>query len=78
VIEDVTKECLAAVADTSISGRRVAREFDAILARRGKPELIVSGMRNRVHIERHARLVSTQPHRLAFQRAWQADAERDL
>jgi len=42
VIDDVTKECLAAVADTSISGRRVARELDAILARRGKPGLIVS------------------------------------
>ena len=42
VIDDVTKECLAAVADTSISGRRVARELDAVLARRGKPNLIVS------------------------------------
>ena len=27
VIDDVTKECLAAIADTSISGRRVAREL---------------------------------------------------
>jgi putative transposase len=42
VIDDVTKECLAAVADTSLSGRRVARELDAIIARRGKPDLIVS------------------------------------
>lgn len=42
VIDDVTKECLAAIPDTSISGRRVARELDAIIARRGKPELIVS------------------------------------
>jgi putative transposase len=42
VIDDVTKECLAAVADTSISGRRVARELDAIIAWRGKPNLIVS------------------------------------
>ena len=42
VIDDVTKECLAAIADTSISGRRVARELDAIIARRGKPDLIVS------------------------------------
>ena len=29
IIDDVTKECLAAVADTSISGRRVARELTA-------------------------------------------------
>ena len=42
VIDDVTKECLAAVADTSISGRRVARELDAIIAWRSKPDLIVS------------------------------------
>ena len=38
----MTKECLAAIADTSISGRRVARELDAVIARRGKPDLIVS------------------------------------
>jgi putative transposase len=38
----VTKECLAAVPDTSISGRRVARELDVVIARRGKPDLIVS------------------------------------
>jgi putative transposase len=42
LIDDVTKECLAAVPDTSISGRRVARELDAVIARRGKPDLIVS------------------------------------
>ena len=42
VIDDVTKECQAAVVDTSISGRRVARELTAIIARRGKPGLIVS------------------------------------
>jgi putative transposase len=42
VVDDVTKECLAAVADTSISGRRVARELTALVARRGKPAVIVS------------------------------------
>ncbi|XBC62753.1 IS3 family transposase [Defluviimonas sp. SAOS-178_SWC] len=42
VIDDVTKECLAAVVDTSISGRRVARELTALIAWRGKPGLIVS------------------------------------
>lgn len=42
VVDDVTKECLAAVIDTSISGRRVARELTALIARRGKPDLIVS------------------------------------
>ena len=42
VIDDVTKECLAAIPDTSISGRRVARELDAVISRHGKPALIVS------------------------------------
>lgn len=42
VIDDVTKECLAAVVDTSISGRRVAREMTALVEQRGKPGLIVS------------------------------------
>jgi len=42
VYDDCTRECLALVADTSISGRRVARELDMIIARRGKPAMIVS------------------------------------
>lgn len=42
VYDDCTRECLALVADTSISGRRVARELDAIIAWRGKPATIVS------------------------------------
>ena len=42
VVDDVTKECLAAIVDTSISGRRVARELAALVTRRGRPDLIVS------------------------------------
>jgi len=42
VLDDATKECLAAVADTSISGRRVARELTTLIARRGKPAMIIS------------------------------------
>jgi putative transposase len=42
VFDDCTRECLALVADTSIGGRRVARELDAIIAWRGKPTSIVS------------------------------------
>jgi transposase InsO family protein len=42
VIDDVTKECLCAIPDTSISGRRVARELSSIIATRGKPGMIVS------------------------------------
>jgi putative transposase len=42
VVDDHTRECLALVVDTSISGRRVARELDAIIARRGRPLTVVS------------------------------------
>jgi putative transposase len=42
VVDDCTRECLALVPDTSISGMRVARELDVITARRGRPASIVS------------------------------------
>ena len=42
VVDDFTRECLALVADTSLSGARVARELDAIAAMRGKPLAVVS------------------------------------
>jgi putative transposase len=34
IVDDVTKECLGAIPDTSISGRRVARELTAIVEHR--------------------------------------------
>ena len=42
VVDDVTRECLAAIPDTSISGKRVARELTTIISVRGKPQMIVS------------------------------------
>ena len=42
IVDDVTRECLAAVPDTSISGKRVVRELIELIARRGKPGMIVS------------------------------------
>jgi putative transposase len=42
VVDDCTRECLAAIADTSLSGSRLARELDAIIAWRGPPTTIVS------------------------------------
>ena len=41
VVDDFTRECLALVADTSLSGARVARELDAIIAVRGVPPLMI-------------------------------------
>src|SRR5450631_1550307 len=42
IVDDVTRECLAAIPDTSISGRRVARELTVLIKTRGKPGMIVS------------------------------------
>ena len=42
VVDDVTRECLAAIPDTSISGKRVARELTMLIGTRGKPQMIVS------------------------------------
>jgi len=42
IVDDFTRECLALIVDTSISGRRVARELNAIVAARKKPAIIVS------------------------------------
>ncbi len=42
VVDDFSRECLTLVADTSLSGARVARELDGLIARRGRPQSIVS------------------------------------
>jgi transposase InsO family protein len=41
-VDDVKRECLAAIPDTSISGKRVARELTTLIDSRGKPGMIVS------------------------------------
>ena len=42
VIDDFSRECLAAVVDTSLSGDRVGRELDRIAEMRGYPCMVVS------------------------------------
>src|SRR5205085_1176097 len=42
VVDDCTRECLTLVADTSISGRRVARELDNTIRQWGRPDSIGS------------------------------------
>ncbi len=42
IVDDVTRECLRAVVDTSISGRRVVREMANLIAERSRPKIIVS------------------------------------
>lgn len=41
-VDDFTRECLCLVADTSLSGQRVTRGLDAVIARRGRPAACVS------------------------------------
>ena len=87
VVDDVTRECLAAIPDTSISGRRVARELTALIERRSKPGMIVSESRLLRHwserqlrrdgtdLKRDPRLVCVASHQLALHCAGQADPE---
>jgi putative transposase len=64
VVDDVTRECLAAIPDTSISGQRVARELTALVDRRGKPGMIVSD--NGTEFTSTAILGWAQDHRIAW------------
>ncbi len=42
IVDDFTRECLGLVPNMSISGTRVGRELDRLIARRGKPEVVLS------------------------------------
>ncbi len=64
VVDDVTRECLAAIPDVSISGKRVARELSAIIERRGKPGMIVSD--NGTELTSNAILVWCAEHKLQW------------
>lgn len=45
VVDDCTRECLALIADTSLSGARLARKLATRFGARGKPATIVSDRR---------------------------------
>ncbi len=42
IVDDFSRECLALVVDTSLSGLRDTRELTGIMGRRGRPKTIVS------------------------------------
>jgi putative transposase len=42
IVDDFSRECLATVVDTSLSGVRVVRELGQLIRERGKPKIIVS------------------------------------
>ncbi|KQZ91873.1 transposase [Mesorhizobium sp. Root157] len=64
IVDDVTRECLAAIPDTSISGRRVARELTDLISRRGKPDMIVSD--NGTEFTSNAILAWSKDHRVEW------------
>jgi putative transposase len=64
VVDDCTRECLALIADTSISGIRVARELDRLLDERGKPKTIVSD--NGTELTSNAILRWADDHKVAW------------
>jgi putative transposase len=64
IVDDVTRECLAAIPDTSISGRRVARELTALIEQRGKPGIIVSD--NGTEFTSNAMLAWAQENRVTW------------
>ena len=76
IVDDVTRECLAAIPDTSISGRRVARELTTLIETPRQAGDDRLRQRHRVHLERHPRLGEGSSGRMALHRAGQADAER--
>ncbi|TWB09610.1 integrase-like protein [Rhizobium sp. ERR 1071] len=57
-------ECLAAIPDTSISGRRVARELTTLIERRGKPGMIVSD--NGTELTSNAILAWSRDHKVEW------------
>jgi putative transposase len=64
VVDDFTRECLALVADTSLSGLRVGRELDRVVAVRGQPAMIISD--NGTELTSHAMLRWQQERGLAW------------
>ena len=64
VIDDVTMECLAAIADASIAGRGATRELDVVIAWRNRPDLIVSD--HGTEFTSNAMLAGAHEHRIAW------------
>lgn len=65
VVDECTRECLALVADASLSGSRVARELDRLIIERGKPKMVVSD--NGTELTSNAILTWADQSRVAWQ-----------
>ena len=76
VVDDFSRECLALVVDTSLSGVRVARELDRIVELRGRPRMLVSDNGTEPHLKRYPALAAGTRRWLALHRTGQAHAKR--
>jgi putative transposase len=64
VVDDFSRECLGLIADSSLSGLRVARELDRIAERRGYPRMLVSD--NGTELTSNAILAWQQEHEVEW------------
>jgi putative transposase len=64
VVDDFTRECLALLADTSLSGRRVARVLDDLVQRHSRPAVVVSD--NGTELTSNAILSWADQHRVGW------------
>ena len=76
IVDDFTRESLALIPDTSLSGARVARELDALIARRGRPKSCVSDNGTELTSMAILKWTRDERRRLALHRTRQATAER--
>ena len=76
VIDDFTRECIALVIDTSLSGVRVGRELDRVIELRGRPAMIVSDNGTELTSNAILALAGGARRAVALHRARQAAAER--
>ena len=73
-IDHCMRECLALIADTSLSGRRVARKLHG---RSWFPlRFLPNVLRHRVDQPRHSRMAERDRRSLTLHRVWPTDAER--
>ena len=75
IVDDFTRECLALVADTSLPGRRVARELDALDCRARPSGDVRLRQRHRADWHGDLALVTRDAGGMALHRAGQAAAE---
>jgi hypothetical protein len=76
IVDDVTRECLAAIPDTSISGKTGCTRAYGSHRCAWQASDDRFGQRHRVHLERHPRLGKGSSGGMALHRIRQADAER--